>query len=529
MKESEQVRVCVPVCVRRASELRAAVVRAAEVAEIVELRLDCLDEDELGAALSQLPQLFEETPRPFIFTFRPAGQGGRRSLGDGERADFWRTLAERLRGAKADSWPAARAFADIELDLFESAHGETLSDVFSELLRADRLRLICSHHDFQGTPADLGPLFERMKRTPARVLKVATQAERITECVAVLRLLEPARREGREVIAVAMGEAGLLTRVLAPSRGAYLTYGSLDAARATAPGQTSARELRELYRVHSITERTLVTGLVGSPVSHSFSKHIHNAAFAARGLDAVFIPFEVADASAFARRMAHPRTREIIWRLRGLSVTAPHKQAIRAHLDWVEPKASEIGAVNTVVVEGDELRGYNTDAEAALKPLGGIVELDGARVALVGAGGAARALLWGLRGRGARMTVFARDAERARATADEFGARVATLEGASFDGFDLVINATPLGTRGAREKETAATAEQLRGARVAYDLVYNPALTRFLREARAAGCETAGGLQMLVAQAAEQFKLWTGADAPIEVMREAAEKAVARG
>src|SRR5205085_7187802 len=126
---------------------------------------------------------------------------------------------------------------------------------------------------------------------------------------------------------VAMGEAGLLTRVLAPSRGAFLTCGSLDSAQATAPGQTVARELRRLYRVHDITERTLVTGLVGSPVSHSLSPRIHNAAFAALGLDAVYIPFETVDVSDFVRRMARPRTRDLSWHLRGLSVTAPPKTA----------------------------------------------------------------------------------------------------------------------------------------------------------------------------------------------------------
>src|SRR5947209_4886817 len=520
MREAEQVRVCVPVCVRRAGELRQGVARAAEVADIVELRLDCLDQDQLDPALSQLSQLFAETPRPFISTFRPAEQGGRRALDTHERIAFWKKLAALLSGAEA----TCMAFFDIELDLLESPHGEALRGVFGELLAANRLKLICSQHDFRHTPADLGALFERMARTPAHVLKVAVQAEDITDCVAVLRLLELARRAGRECIAVAMGEAGLLTRVLAPSRGALLTYGSLDAAQATAPGQVGARELRELYRIHQITERTLVTGLVGSPVAHSLSPHMHNAAFAARGPDAVYIPFDVADVSAFARRMAHPRTRELRWNLRGFSVTAPHKQAITAHLDWVEPKASEIGAVNTVVVEGEELRGYNTDAEAALKPLSGLIELGGARAAVVGAGGAARALLWGLKRRGARTTVFARDPERARKTADDFGAWAAASEGASFDGFDLVVNATPLGTRGAREDETPATADQLRGARVAYDLVYNPPVTRFMREARAAGCETIGGLPMLVAQAAEQFKLWTGADAPVEVMRAVAEK-----
>jgi shikimate dehydrogenase len=273
-----------------------------------------------------------------------------------------------------------------------------------------------------------------------------------------------------------------------------------------------------------INERTLVTGLVGSPVSHSLSPRIHNSAFAALGLDAVYIPFDVADVSDFIIRLTRPSTREFSWSLRGLSVTAPHKTTVMPCLDWIEKTAREIGAVNTVVIEGDELRGYNTDAAAAIKPLEGLLNLRGARVAVIGAGGAARALLWSLREAGARTTVFARDVERARAAARNFGAETARIEGASFDGFDLVVNATPLGTRGEREDETAATASQLRGARVAYDLVYNPRETRFLREASAAGCTTVGGLAMLVAQAAAQFKLWTGTDAPLEVMRDAAEE-----
>jgi shikimate dehydrogenase len=252
---------------------------------------------------------------------------------------------------------------------------------------------------------------------------------------------------------------------------------------------------------------------------------MHNAAFAARGLDAVYIPFEVADAPAFIRRMAHPRTRELVWNLRGLSVTAPHKTAIMPALDSIEPAARQLGAVNTVVFEGDELRGHNTDARAALAPLAGLLNLREARVAVVGAGGAARAVLWSLRESGARASVFARSAERARPAASNFDAACHALEGARFDGFDLVINTTPLGTRGERESETPVEASQLRGARAAYDLVYNPSETRFMREARAAGCEIVlGGLPMLVAQAAAQFKLWTGLDAPLEVMSAVAEK-----
>jgi 3-dehydroquinate dehydratase/shikimate dehydrogenase len=508
-------RVCVPVCVRRASELRRAVARASEVADLVEIRFDCLDEEQLAAALPLLPALLSEAPRQFILTFRPEDEGGRRALDARTRAGFWRAVSEQLGAVMLQQ---ADAFADIELGLFESPHGAGLLEA------VPRLKLICSHHDFGGTPSDLENIFERMTRTPARILKLAVRANDITDCAGVMRLLERARREGREMIAVAMGEAGLLTRVLAPARGAFLTYGSLDASQATAPGQIAARELRELYRIDEISERTMVTGLVGSPVAHSLSPHMHNAAFAARGLDGVYIPFEVADVDAFVRRMADPRTRELDWNLRGFSVTAPHKRAIMSHLDWVERRASEIGAVNTVLIEGKRLHGFNTDAEASVRPLEGLVKLGGARVAVVGAGGAARALLWALGERGARPAIFARNFEAAKELARDFDAQAAALEGASFDGFEVVVNTTPLGTRGVREGETPATAPQLRGARVAYDLVYNPPETRFLLEARAAGCETLGGLQMLVAQAAEQFRLWTGHAAPLEDMQAAAEK-----
>jgi 3-dehydroquinate dehydratase/shikimate dehydrogenase len=515
MIETNGARVCVPVCVRRAGELRRSIERAAEVANIIEVRLDCLEENQLDPALAQLGALLGATRLSFIITYRPQEQGGHRPLSTEERAAFWRDAPARL----GDVTGRGHAFADLELDLLESQHASSLGGLF------EGFKVICSHHDFQQTPADLEKIFERMARTPADILKFAVRANSITDCVEVLRLLERGRREGRASIAVSMGEAGLLTRILAPSFGAFLTYGSLDRAQATAPGQIDARDLRRLYRVDSLGTRTLVTGLVGSPVGHSLSPHTHNAAFASLGLDAVYIPFEVNEVAEFMRRMADPRTRELAWNLGGLSVTAPHKQAIIPHLDAVAPNASSIGAVNTVVISPDEeLKGFNTDADASVVPLAGVVELRDARVAVIGAGGAARALLWSLDERGARATVFARDAERGRQVAAEFDADAASLDGARFDGFDVVVNATPLGTRGARESKTPAVAAQLRGARVAYDLVYNPSDTLFQQEARAAGCRVIGGLGMLVAQAEEQFRLWTGLEPPPGVMMAAAKE-----
>jgi shikimate dehydrogenase len=243
-------------------------------------------------------------------------------------------------------------------------------------------------------------------------------------------------------------------------------------------------------------------------------------------MNAVYLPLEVSRLDEFMKRMVSPRTREMDWSLRGLSVTAPHKREMMRHLDWIEDAAREIGAVNTIVVRDAELHGYNTDAAASLAPLREEIDLKGARVAVIGAGGAARALLWSLREACARVTVLARDAERARETAQQFGADVKRLDGASFGEFELVVNATPLGTRGKNVDETPALAGQLRGVKLAYDLVYNPRETRFMREAVTAGCRAIGGLDMLIAQAAAQFRLWTGTDAPLEIMRRAAEKAV---
>ncbi|MFN2482079.1 MAG: shikimate dehydrogenase [Pyrinomonadaceae bacterium] len=512
-----RARVCVPVCARRADELRAAIERAAPLADVIELRLDCLDTDaQLDDALRRLPALLRARTRPFVLTFRPAGQGGRRELDAATRLDFW---TRRLRPLFDDA-SARPDFVDLELDLVSDPRRR------EELLRIfDSTTLIVSRHDFAGVPADLEKIYTDATSVPRAVTKLAFHAADATDCLPPLRLLERARRDGREMIAVAMGEAGLLTRVLAPSRGAFLTYGSPDDEHATAPGQISAEDLRAIYRIDSISGRTMIAGLVGSPVAHSVSPHMHNAAFAAVGVDAVYLPFEVRDAREFARRMAHPLTRELDWNLRGFSVTAPHKGAIIETLDFVEESAREIGAVNTVVVEGSGLRGYNTDAPASLAPLKGLIDLVGARVAVLGAGGAARALLRSLRASGALATVFARDASRAHALAERFGAASERIAGARFAGFDAVVNATPLGTRGARESETPATADQLRGVRVAYDLVYNPSETRFMREARGAGCESVvGGLSMLVAQAAAQFELWTGEPAPTEVMRDAAQR-----
>jgi 3-dehydroquinate dehydratase/shikimate dehydrogenase len=473
------------------------------------LRLDYLAENELEPALPLLRGWLNSSDPAAILTFRPSEQGGHTVADLDARRRFWTSLAS-LSG---------QAWFDMELDLVFSFAAEPRTVEPS----INWNRVICSHHDFTGVPSELEQIYQRMAATPARVLKIAVRADDATDCLPVFRLLERAQREGREMIAIAMGQSGIMTRILGPSRGSFLTYGAIDDSGASAPGQLTARKLRDVYRIDKLDQQTEVIGLLGNPVGHSLSPQIHNAAFDAAGVNAVYIPFEVRDADQFMRRMADPHWRELDWNLRGLSVTAPHKSVVMKSLDWIEPTAKAVGAVNTIVIQDHEMRGYNTDASGFLAPLKQkFGSLRGARCAIIGAGGGARAAWWALRGEGAEVVLFVRDASKTEDVSAQFEVECCPISAASFNGFEVVVNATPLGTRGALEEQTLATAEQFRGVRLAYDLVYNPLETRFLREAQTAGCATLGGIEMLLAQAVEQFKIWIGKDPDVEVMRAAA-------
>ncbi len=508
MDTNNPVRICVPLCERSLEALEQSASRATSEGDAVEFRLDCLSQPELDR-VDELLRLAVRTGSLTILTLRPSEGGGKRELDYDARHEFWRRLQEA---------PGSNLM-DLELDLVE----ELLSSNSSSSPEIDWTRVIGSKHDFSGLPSDLEQIYQRLARTPVKIIKIAVQAHDVIDCIPIFRLLKRAGHERRDAIAIAMGAAGIATRILGPSRGAFLTYGALDTEASTAPGQITAKELKDVYRIGGISAHTQILGLAGLPVTHSISPHIHNAAFARMDFDGVYIPFEVRDLASFIKRMVHPHTREMDWNFRGLSVTAPHKSTVMDHLDWIEPAAKEIGAVNTVVVEGEVLRGFNTDAPAFIKTLVQRVgDLRDARCAIIGAGGAASAALWGLRQSGSRVTVYARDIKKSELLAERFDAESASLDSASFQGFDVVINATPLGTSGKQETETPAGAGKLRGARLAYDLVYNPAETQFMREAQDAGCAVVGGLSMLIAQATEQFRLWTGLEAQEGFMQSAA-------
>ena len=504
-------RICISICKRDIGALLTAINRFADYGHVIEVRLDCVNESDLPYAVKELRKLLQDHPLQTIITLRPQEQGGLRVLTLDQRRRFW---SEHGFGLPA-------AWFDLEVDLAE------------EFLRSGQpvewSRVICSVHHFSEGVQNLNHLYDRLAHTPARFLKVAVLLHDAIDNLAIFQLIDRAQSDGRELIAIGMGGAGVPSRILGPARGSFLTYSSPEPDSSTAPGQPTVSELRDSYRIQRLARATMVMGLIGHPVLHSLSPQIHNAAFKGSALDSVYLPFDVRDLPSFMRRMVHPKTRELDWNLRGLSVTAPHKQGVMDHLDWIDSAAKEIGAVNTVVLDEGQLKGYNTDAQGFISALRTcIAQLQGVRCAVLGAGGAARAVIWALMQQGATVSLFVRDRERAKSFAEEFGVSVADLHSASFDGFDVVVNTTILGTCGELEQQTPAHAEQLRGARLAYDLVYNPTETRFLREAEQGGCQTLDGLSMFLAQAAEQFRLWTSREAPADVMRVAALEALSR-
>jgi 3-dehydroquinate dehydratase/shikimate dehydrogenase len=494
-------KICAVIAEHTVEGARAALHRAPACgADLIELRLDYLRDFDFSNPTA-LDSLLEDKPLPVIITCRAIEEGGDQQIDDSIRLRLLVEGARRL----AD-------YCDIEASHYPKAAA----------LSPDPARTIVSYHDFAGTPADLEAIYETLSGLPAAVCKIVTMASSVENTLPIFRLIERAKREGRNIIALAMGQAGVITRIVGPALGAWLTYGTLTGSSGSAPGQLGCEQLAHSFRLNSLTEKTTIAGVIGRPVGHSVSPDMQNAAMAALGMDCVYLPIEAASVDTFFERFVSSRTREVDWPLLGFSVTIPHKVAVMPLLDTVDEAAAAVGAVNTVTMKDGRPWGYNTDVQGAMEPLEKVCDLGTETVGVIGAGGAARAVLYGLRQRGAETTLFARDPLKAERVSTAFGVPVVPIEELASSKVTVVINTTPVGMHGHSEGTSPVPVEALQGRRVAYDLVYNPLETRFLRDAKEAGSVTISGIDMLVAQAALQFQLWTGKPAPVEVMRDAA-------
>ena len=493
-------KVCVSVCAQTVAELIEKIKLAEKSADVVEIRFDCLRKDEVRKAIENLPEIEKQ----YLATFRPQSQGGKRELILSERLKFWEFFF--LTNKKKNFW------VDFEIDL-------------SFIIQPEKLFTIVSSHSFSIQPQNPFVTYEVLTSANAANLKIAVQVDDATDSIAVWKLLEKAKKEKRQIIPIAMGEAGKWTRILALAHGALMSYAAIEDRQETAPGQISVKDLIDVYRVKELDGQTEVYGILGNPVSHSVSPFMHNAAFKFHNLNAVYIPFEVINLDEFVAQFIRAETRELDLNFKGFSVTIPHKEAIIKHLDSIDETAKAVGAVNTVKIVKGKLHGFNTDVQGFIEPLANAYgSLKNAKIAVLGGGGAARAAIYGLAKEAAKVTVFTRDFEKGRSLAEQFNIQHSLFktQSESYDDFNVVINATPLGLIGALENEAPATAEQIKNVHLVYDLVYNPFETSFLREARSVGVPTIGGLAMLVAQGAAQFEIWTGKTAPLKEMSQIA-------
>jgi len=467
-------------------------------AQLVELRLDYI------SSRVNIQRLLKDRPCPVVVTVRREQDGGKYTGSEEARLIM-------LREAIANGVE----YVDLE------------DDIAGKIPRFGKTKRIVSYHSFRNTPENLRELHARLRALDADIVKIATMANQPRDNVRVLELM---RESDFPTIAMCMGDIGTPSRILGQKFGAPFTYATFHHERALAPGQLSYDQMVNIYRHNSINADTAVYGVVADPVAHSLSPQIHNAAFGAAGINAVYVPFRVPFDTLGQFIEDVPRLD-----IHGLSVTIPHKEAIAKFITKVDPAVKGIGAVNTVLFKGHEVLGYNTDYKAAMdcleNALGGAVlpgmpsPIKDKKVLVLGAGGVARAVMYGLQRRGAKTIIAGRTRSRAQMLAETFGGRCVEWQARHQADAEIIVNCTPIGMH-PNVDETPFNKSHLKPAMVVFDTVYNPETTLLLKEARSHGCRTVTGVEMFIRQAALQFLLFTGREAPDQLMRDTLKRAI---
>ena len=479
--------ICIPITARSPEDTVSEMISASKHADIVELRIDYIP--ELQNAEECIEESLKRKTKPVIITNRPEREGGKFNGSEQDRL----CLLQKAIDLGAD-------YVDVEYDSIE------------QIIRRNSSKIIISHHNFKETPHNLSKIYDDICQQKPDIVKIVTYANDIIDNIRIFELLKSAQIP---TISFCMGESGYISRILTKKVGGFLTFASLEKGKESAPGQLTVNELSKIYHFENINKQTKLYGIIGNPVSHSMSPAIHNAAFIEKGLNNVYVPLKIANIGAFMNEC-----RKIDFH--GFSVTIPHKESILPFLDDLDHTARKIGAINTIVNQNGELTGYNTDCMAAVMGLEYSMKeanetLNNKKVSIIGAGGAARAIAFGLKEKGCDITIFNRTIERAEKLSQDVKCEFKNFEEIHKLDSDILINTTSIGMFPGVD-QTPVSKNILKEGMIVFDAVYNPIETRLLRDAKEQGCHTVNGLSMFINQAAEQFRLWTGIDAPIELM-----------
>jgi 3-dehydroquinate dehydratase/shikimate dehydrogenase len=496
-------KICIALQADTPAELLACAERALADSSFLEFRLDALDVP--SSALATLAGFLKKHPEvTAVGTCRRRPGGG---AFDGAIEDEFEILAQAA--------AAGCRIVDLEIESAEAAKPEQV-EALKERLHAAGAELLISFHDFQQTH-NLEIAARRIAVFQPEFAKVVSTARRLADNLPVLRMIE-AHSKNTRFVGIAMGEEGIVSRVLGPRSGSAFTFASAGSGVETAPGQVTASTLRGLYRLEEIDAETRVFGVAGNPIAHSLSPLMQNAAFAAEGVNAVLLPLKAREVGDLLSLLCELP-------LAGCAVTMPFKLEVLPYLATKDPLVARIGACNTLRVGGNgAIEGFNTDVAGIVRPLQKRLELKGARIALLGAGGAARAAAFGLVEEGAEVFLVNRTHATAVALAQECGATALTHAEFAAREFDVLLNSTPCGMKDAAQPLPIA-ANELHAALV-FDMVYNPLQTPLLKLAASRGIATIGGIEMFVQQGICQFELWTGKTAPEEVMFQTVEAAL---
>ena len=483
-------RVCVAVIGSDASSMIEKAEAVVRDNSFLEFRLDYLSKP--GLALPKIKEFMETHPGTVaIATCRRVSSGGK----------FRGSIASQL-DILGKAAASGCQLLDAELQTAIKCKPAQL-----QKLRT-RAALILSYHDFRATKK-LEQMLEKMRRFPADFYKVVSTATTLSDNVTMIKFLAQ-ESDKHSLVGMSMGEQGIISRVLGVRAGSVFTFASAGVGEETARGQVTAQELRNVYRIEQVDAATRVYGVAGDPVSHSLSPAIMNAAFRRENVNAVYLALH-------AKTLKDLLTcvREIP--IHGISVTMPYKQAIVPYLDNSDSHTSKIGACNTVVRAQDgKLYGFNTDAAGIVRPLERrLSTLENARILVLGAGGAARAAVFGLKERGSEVYILNRSAAPAQKLARQARARTVKRADLKKLAFDVIINATPVGMGNTRESPLQ---DKEINARYVFDMVYDPGETRLLKLAKERGAQVIPGIEMFVHQAARQFEIWTGKPAPWDEM-----------
>ncbi len=462
------------------------ILKAKKEADIIELRLDYIKNPHLE-------NLIQKSSKPVIATNRKKSEGGKFGGSEKERI----ALLEKAVILNAD-------YVDIELDSGINQIKRMLA--LRDFCRSAS-RIIVSYHNFHWTPKNLESIYKKIKGTGCDIVKIATYAKSINDNLIIFDLIERAKKDGQRIVALCMGEKGEISRILGPIFGSYFTFGSLESGKESAPGQIPVKTLKDIYRINKLENKNIkIYGLVGNPVNKSKGYLLHNFSFSQLNLNSIYVNFLVDDLKLFIRGYRNL--------FDGLSVTMPYKERIIKFLDVIEPSAKKIGAVNTIAVKNGKLFGYNTDYFGAIRALENKAPfLRNKKIVVLGAGGAAKAVIFGLKNKCAKITVLNRTLNKARKLAFDFKCGYGHLSQINKMDFDVLINATSVGMF-PRVNRSIIKNKEIFKDKTVFDLVYNPVMTKFLKDAKKIKSVVISGRDLFLDQAALQFKLWTGKNMP---------------